>query len=167
MAKYMIDIQIKRGLGFVKTRAWLKKVITTTLGLEDAGSRDEVACVITDSATVHKLNKQYRGIDRATDVLSFAFAEKRDKASVDFPSLPGAGVNLGEIIISYPQASQQATEHGNTVDQEMILLIAHGTLHLLGYDHENAADARKMRSRERVIIKRVEKAVSAKQGPSG
>jgi probable rRNA maturation factor len=157
VAKYTIDIQIKRGLGFTRTRAWLKKIFTSTLSLEDAAEGAEVACVIADDATVHKLNKTYRGIDRTTDVLSFAFADRPENGSVDFPSLPGAGVNLGEIIISYHQASLQAAENGNSIDEELVLLIVHGTLHLLGYDHESGADARKMRSRERSISNHIRK----------
>lgn len=158
MPKHVIDIQKKRGLRFPYSNAWLKYVIGFVLREESISYPVEIGCVITDDISMAELNKQYRGIDQSTDVLSFALTESDKSGSfVDFPTMPNEIINLGEIIISYPRAKEQAIEHGNTMEQELILLIVHGTLHLLGYDHEKLTDARKMQSREKSVIKHIAK----------
>jgi probable rRNA maturation factor len=158
MQNYQIDIKIKRGLGFSISRTLLRRVIAIILRCEGIGEGGEVGCVITDDVIMHKLNKFYRGVDRTTDVLSFAFSEMANEVdSPVFPSVPGEGQNLGEIIISYPQATKQAPDHRNSIEEELLLLIVHGILHLLGYDHENTGDARIMRKREQDIINRIRK----------
>jgi rRNA maturation RNase YbeY len=95
---------------------------------------------------VRTLNRQYRGKDRTTDVLSFALREG-----------PFANLQpefLGDIIISVPVAAKQAREAGHSLAREIELLLVHGLLHLLGYDHERGpAEARKMRRKERLLMK--------------
>ncbi|KPK94725.1 MAG: hypothetical protein AMJ88_03170 [Anaerolineae bacterium SM23_ 63] len=88
----------------------------------------ELTIVLTDEDTIHKLNKQYRGHNSSTDVLSFA------DGSLDPDS---KGVYYGDVIIAVPIAKTQAKIAGHTLEAELALLTVHGILHLLGYDHTN------------------------------
>ncbi len=97
----------------------------------------EVSFVLTDDAVVHQLNKRYRGKDRPTDVLAFAMHEG------EFGEL--AGELLGDVIVSVPTARKQAEERGIGVLDEVTMLLAHGLLHLLGWDHRTVAEDRRMR----------------------
>ncbi len=97
---------------------------------------------------MRSLNRRYRGIDRTTDVLSFSFREG------PFGDLrPEA---LGDIVISVPRAARQAREAGHHLNREIEILLIHGLVHLLGYDHERGpSEARRMRRRERQFLKRI------------
>jgi probable rRNA maturation factor len=154
MIKHIVNIQVKRGLDFPFKKSVLKKVIGTALKVATVREPVEVDCVITDNVTIHRLNKLYRGIDGPTDVLSFGLSNKQPGPdNVVFPIDPGAESYLGEIIISYQRTLEQAPAHGNTVEGELNLLLVHGTLHLLGHDHEENTGARKMRAWEKKILK--------------
>ncbi len=85
----------------------------------------EVTLALTDEAHIRRLNRDFRGVDAATDVLSFEATEP----------LPEGGVYLGDVAIALPVAQAQAQEQGNAVEAELALLTIHGVLHLLGYDH--------------------------------
>lgn len=157
-AKHRINIQIKRRLGFTLGRRWVKDVIVAVLTEEDVCEPVEVDCVITDNSVIQKLNRTYRRIDSPTDVLSFSLSYRgTTRGAVVFPAEPAITAHLGCIVISYSRAVEQAHNLGHDVMTEMRLLIVHGTLHLLGYDHENEKDERKMRARERALIKRTVK----------
>ena len=93
---------------------------------------------------IRGLNAQHRGIDAATDVLSFPL----HSAECGFVNPPGEPVQLGDVVVSYPRAVQQAEEYGHSVERELAYLVAHGVLHILGYDHEVEADQQRMRQRE-------------------
>ncbi len=147
----MIDINIKRGLGFAYTKPWLKNIVKKVLHAENVEGPVAVDILITDDRQIHKMNRQYRGIDRPTDVLSFALNEK-GAPDIDFPDEQDGLNNLGEIIISYPRVVEQSRGHYVTIEDELTLLITHGVLHLLGYNHEESTDSRKMRRREKSII---------------
>ncbi len=93
---------------------------------------------IVDNEFIHKMNKEYRGIDRPTDVISFAFLDtESDKSAVLNSSGP---VVLGDIYISIDKAKEQAQEYGHPLDRELRFLFIHGLLHLLGYDHMKKED---------------------------
>ena len=98
----------------------------------------EVSFVLTDEKSVHQLNKIYRGKDRPTDVLAFAMHEG------EFGAL--AGHVLGDVIVSVPTARKQAQSRRTPVLEEVTMLLAHGLLHLLGWDHDTAAKDRRMRA---------------------
>ncbi len=99
---------------------------------------------------MRSLNRRFRGIDRTTDVLSFSF---REGAFGDLR--PDA---LGDIIVSVPQAERQAREAGHPLLREIEILLIHGLLHLLGYDHERGpSEARRMRRREQQFLKRLDR----------
>jgi probable rRNA maturation factor len=104
-----------------------------------------LSIIISNDATLRRLNRQFRGIDAATDVLSFAL----DDAA--FPTPNGARV-IGEVIISHPTAARQARAARQSVDDELAHLLVHGTLHLLGYDHQTERDAVRMRAREEALL---------------
>lgn len=93
--------------------------------------------VITDNETIQQLNQQYRGIAAPTDVLSFG-----NEPDPDFPGLDQA--YLGDVIMAYPVAETQARTSGHTPQQELTLLAVHGTLHLLGFDHDSPANKMEM-----------------------
>lgn len=110
------------------------KAMIADLQLQDR----EVSFVLTDDKTIHQLNRDYRHIDRPTDVLAFAMQEG------DFAEL--AGPALGDVIVSVPTARKQAAERGAPLMAEVTMLLAHGLLHLLGWDHETPAKDRRMRA---------------------
>lgn len=97
----------------------------------------ELSVLLCDDATIHALNRDYRKKNRPTDVLAFAMREG-EGAEV-------AGDMLGDIVISTQTAARQASEHGHSLSMEMYTLLAHGLLHLLGWDHRNDAEDRRMR----------------------
>ena len=151
---HLISIIIKRSLLFPYKRHWLKSIITAVLSEEKVAGPMEINCVITDDENIRKFNRRYRGIDEPTDVLSFALTEKsRGGDAVDFPSVPGASGKFGDIMVSYPRAEAQAAGLGHSVEDELTLLLVHGTLHLLNYDHRTEIEAKKMEKRERAIIR--------------
>ncbi len=114
----------------------------------------EVSLVFADSNTVQQLNRDYRGVDEATDVLAFGMLpQQEDNSSFVLP--PDGISHLGEVIISYPRAVEQADEQGHSVDKELALLIIHGILHLLGYDHEQPEEEAKMRAREKELLEEI------------
>jgi probable rRNA maturation factor len=101
---------------------------------------------LTDDDELHQLNRQYRGMDKPTDVLSFGGAGYRDgKPRVAYtPALDEGAEYLGDIIISLDRCSTQASAGGHDVDTELALLVVHGTLHLLGYDHDTPSRKARM-----------------------
>lgn len=108
-----------------------------------AGS--EVAVSIVSDAEMQALNRQYRGVDRTTDVLSFPLEDAR-------PSSPTV---LGDVVISASRALSQAEEYGHGLEREMAFLAVHGTLHLLGYDHGSEADDRDMQERQERALRSI------------
>lgn len=98
----------------------------------------EVDVSLVDDETIHQVNRDYRNVDRVTDVISFAFNDDKDPKdqinSLDVQKM------LGEILICLPQAKRQAAEIGNSLERELSFLFTHGLLHLLGYDHMTPED---------------------------
>ena len=120
--------------------------------------------VIADDETVRDLNRRHRGLDETTDVLAFSnISEGRyygdePPQSTDaeaFVTPPGQTADLGEVVISYPQAVRQAQEAGHSVRRELAALLAHGLLHLLGYDHEDPDDEAEMMARQEALMAEV------------
>lgn len=128
----------------------LLRAIPTLLSVEDTDDAD-VSIMLTDDATIHEMNRHYRGVDRPTDVLSFALRDSVE--GVDRAPLPsGMSEPLGDIVISVETAQRQAYTHGVALEQEVALLGVHGLLHLLGYEDETEAGAARMRQRERETL---------------
>ncbi len=127
-------------------RALVRKAIRTTLRYEDFQSPCEVSVTFTDDGGIRRLNADYRGIDRATDVLSFPMAD-------DTPAIPGCPVALGDIVLDLERADRQGEEYGHGFERETAFLTVHSMLHLLGYDHETGEeDEREMRARQSAIV---------------
>jgi probable rRNA maturation factor len=132
---------------------WVKKIVRQVLKAEKVVPPYEVSLVFTDSETVRKLNRDYRGVDEPTDVLAFCMLPQK-RADSSFALPPDGVTRLGEVIISYPQAVAQAKEQGHSPERELALLVVHGILHLLGYDHEEPGEESKMRERERELLEK-------------
>jgi len=124
----MIDIDNKTS--FEVNETLLKKIVET---LTDKN----IELIITSNSEIQEINKEYRNIDKPTDVLSFPYEE--------MPYAP-----LGSIVISHDMVIEKAKEFSHTHDNEFTLLFIHGLLHLLGYDHE--VDSGEMRLKEEQII---------------
>jgi probable rRNA maturation factor len=105
--------------------------------------RAELSIALVDDATMATLNARYRGVAGATDVLSFSL--------LDGPHAERRGALLGDVVVSLETAAVQARRARRTLDDEVLLLLIHGTLHLLGHDHVREDEARRMRAEERRV----------------
>ena len=141
----MLIIQSDRRFSSYLDRAYLEKLATTVLEAEGVPGPVELSLVVTDDHTIHALNRQYRGVDAATDVLSFSLLPSGGDRFA--PSADGV-LRLGDIVLSYESILAQAQEYGHAVRDELGLLFVHGLLHILGYDHEREDEARAMGARE-------------------
>jgi probable rRNA maturation factor len=148
---HRVSIRMKRISSCAVKRAWVRRMILAALEAEKVSAPLEIDCLVTDDAGIQVLNRRYRGIDRPTDVLSFALDEPGPGGAA-FPENPEGTAGLGILVVSYPTAVEQAQRNCNTVEQEMRLLLVHGVLHILGYDHEKRPEAIAMRKRERQIL---------------
>lgn len=145
----LIDNQTNEDINLQES---LKKVIKEVLKVEGI---DESICEISlsfvDSDTIHKLNKEYRGVDRPTDVLSFPIEDfvNEDRKHI----LEKDYLMLGDVIICVDIAKNQAKDLGHSFEREIMYLTCHSILHLLGYDHIDEDDKIKMRGREKEVMK--------------
>ncbi|GAH27302.1 unnamed protein product [marine sediment metagenome] len=103
----------------------------------------DITIILTDDAQIHELNKQYRGIDAPTDVLSFPSGDTDPDSKLLY---------LGDVVISYPRAQAQAEARGHPVEAELQLLVVHGVLHLSGYNHVEAQGKSGMRAAQAEIL---------------
>ena len=159
-----VAVQVFDEFACAVSASWLETVCLAVLTQE--GISQHVSLVIADDDTVRALNAEYRGLDKTTDVLSFAFDNAGEyygegdapsgwSADDDFVLPPGESAGLGEVIVSYPQAARQARQAGHSVERELAFLVVHGILHLLGHDHMDDDDARVMQDKERRAMERV------------
>ncbi|MBB5337084.1 putative rRNA maturation factor [Pectinatus brassicae] len=129
-------------------------IINTTvekIGQLYAVEDSEVSITITDNDNIHLMNKQYRNIDRPTDVLSFALNEGQEPEITGGPSTN----ILGDIIISFEKVQEQAADYGHSLKRELAFLTTHGMLHLLGYDHIEEKDRIEMRKEEEFVMQQL------------
>ena len=124
------------------------EVLEETARVHEVDELAEVSLMFTDDETIHEMNLEYRGIDRPTDVLSFALEEGEEEEIFGGPEEN----LLGDIIISVETATRQAEEYGHSVEREMAFLALHGMLHLLGYDHMEEEERQEMRAQEEAIL---------------
>ena len=110
----------------------------------------EVGITLTDEETIHQLNREWRGIDAPTDVLSFALAEEEQMEPTGENESPPE--LLGDVVICLPIALRQAAEYGHSSTREILYLAVHGLLHLLGHDHQTTEEQRRMRSMEEEFL---------------
>ncbi len=148
-----VDPPFRRKITQKQVRAWA----AATLASLDSPDGTELEIAVTDDAQVQELNRTYRGLDTPTDVLSFPYTEEaapapyygddvpeHDGADAPFVLPPGAGTALGELVIAYPYAERQAQAAGHATHAELALLVVHGILHLVGYDHLEPGDEARM-----------------------
>lgn len=147
---------------------WFERIARTTLAVAAFERPAELSLVVTTDEEVRALNAEYRGLDEPTDVLSFALLDSVPDAEDYFPEArivprvqggfvtpPDAPVHLGDVVISFPRAVEQARLAEHDTSRELAHLTAHGILHLLGYDHQQPDDEALMRTKEQEILDRV------------
>lgn len=127
-----------------ETEELLRRAMEATLQKEgyNTEAQGEAGIVLVSNENIQDLNRTYREQDQVTDVLSFGLA---DSEADPYPI-------LGEIVIALPRAAEQARELGHPLERELAFLAVHGTLHLLGYDHEKEEEASQMRTQEKAIM---------------
>lgn len=125
---------------------FFKRIIHQSLKKMGVKNGGEISLVFTDIKTIRRLNKKYRKKDQPTNILSFVFT---DKKNFIFPQNQGS---KGEIIICPAQAKKEAQKEGISLRQKMTLLIVHGLLHLLGFDHQDKDQRKKMEAKEKELI---------------
>ena len=140
-------------------RKIIEDSINLSLDFEKVPYECEISVTIVDDERIHEINKEFREIDRSTDVLSFPLNEfekvadwqnfDEDKASFNYDT---GELMLGDIILSAEHIIKQANEYGHTRKRELAFLVIHSILHLLGYDHITKEDEEKMFSKQRQIL---------------
>ena len=147
----------KRGLGHPETAALVKKAAAAALRAEGVDEPCEIGVTLTNDEGIHAINREQRGVDRATDVLSFPMNELTpgafdpDACEWDYET---DRAMLGNMVISMERCAKQAETYGHSFAHEVSYLTVHSVLHLLGYDHvDEGEDKRRMRAREKEIIR--------------
>lgn len=153
---YKISISNRQGRYIVdlRTRLFIRRAITAALRHEyipEDRFAPEVSVVLVSDSRIHKLNMEKRGVDRATDVLSFPLLQDGIPTEEDIDPRTGR-IPLGDIVISLDRAHAQAQEYGHSFKRELAFLCVHSVLHLLGYDHESDEDERIMFDCQREIL---------------
>ncbi len=148
MRKNGHDIFIKNEQDIIEPTPEIKKLIAASIAqslkYEEIDYKCEVSVTLCDNEAIHELNREYRGVDRPTDVLSFPIFDDEDM---------GGKTVLGDIVLSLEKAQAQAQEYGHSFEREVAFLCVHSTLHLLGYDHEEGkAQESEMFDRQNKIL---------------
>ncbi len=130
----------------------IKKVVSKVLEEEKVLPEVDVYITLTNNEEIHKINKEYRDVDRPTDVLSFPMYERDEIASLKNDTDDEIEKILGDIIVSVEKVKEQAEEYGHSFERELAYLVTHGMLHLLGYDHMIEEEKAVMRKREEEIL---------------
>ena len=157
-----INVLIDEELEAPTDVGWLQSIAEKVLITQGVSSNAELGVVIASGERVRQLNRDYLGKNEPTDVLAFAMLPEQPSQGMpatDSPPfvIPPDGVlHLGEVIISYPQAVTQAEEHQHSVKREIAILLIHGLLHLLGYEHDKTVLKHKMAARETEILSHIE-----------
>lgn len=144
------------GLGHNNSAACIKKAVNMALDAEGVDVPCIVSVMLTDDEGIHSVNREFRNVDRPTDVLSFPMNELTpgvfDAAECERDMDTGA-VLLGDMMISIPRCAAQGEEFGHGYNRELMYLTVHSVLHLLGYDHVDEGEMKRaMRAREKAIM---------------
>ncbi len=146
---YLITVQVESLFEDKVDADALHRLAMHVLKSEGAPAPLEVGVVVTTDAEVHALNRQYLGHDYQTDVISFGMAEE---GSEEFITPEERPQYLGDVVISYDRAAEQAPEYGHSAEREVATLLVHGLLHLLGYDDTTDPDREKMHKRQDALL---------------
>ena len=130
----------------------IQSVVETVLKLEKIKHDVSIYITLTNNEEIHKINKEYRDVDRPTDVLSFPMYEREEIAKLREEKMDEIEEILGDIIISIPKIKEQAEEYGHSYERELAYLTTHGMLHLLGYDHLIDEEKVVMREHEEAVL---------------
>jgi probable rRNA maturation factor len=149
-----IDIQQDRVPISSQMTSLIQDICHAALKLEMIELPVEISILLVSNRRMRELNKRYRDIEATTDVLSFPMYDDPG----EIPNEPL--ISLGDIVISMPMAIMQADEYGHAIERELGYLAVHGVLHLLGYDHIEATDKKRMRRREEEILESMNLAVA-------
>jgi probable rRNA maturation factor len=142
-----IDVQVAPALRRKVQKAEIRRWAEAIMRAEGLTELPDMAVVITDDESIQALNRDFRGLDEPTDVLAFG-----EEKPGPFVLAPGEPAYLGDIVISLERAEAQAQERNVPVKTELQLLLVHGILHLLGYDHHTEAAQRQMWARQDAIL---------------
>ncbi|HHU23314.1 MAG TPA: rRNA maturation RNase YbeY [Clostridiales bacterium] len=160
MVKHRINVsRTGRGLGLSKAYALIRRAACAALEAEGIRRPCEINVLLTDNEGIREFNRRYRNVDSPTDVLSFPFNEflpgKFDPEGAE-RDLDTGYILLGDIVLSLEKARCQGEEFGHGPDREIAYLTAHSVLHLLGYDHTDEGEQKRlMRSREEYICEKI------------
>lgn len=136
-------------------------IINEELTPDSNGDQVEVSLSVVSEDEIREINREYRGIDRVTDVLSFPQYDDASMIKHELDNLQYLRENeqipvmLGDVVICYEVARKQSIEYGNTIKRELVYLFVHSMLHLLGYDHIEDSDRKIMRKREEEIMSEI------------
>lgn len=125
-------------------RKVINSVLKTVKKLEGLKTEHIISFIIVDNEKIHEINRDYRNIDRPTDVISFATIDASPNRSLSY--------ELGDIYISVEKVKEQAIEYGHSIMREFAFLVTHGTLHLLGYDHIEYDDEQIMFRKQKEVL---------------
>jgi probable rRNA maturation factor len=145
-----VDFSIEEGIDGTWDEPSLTALVRSIVGRELPAGDWAMSLYLVGDETIRGLNAEHRGIDTHTDVLSFPLY---DPNGMGFVLPPGEPANLGDVVVSFPTAVKQAHAFGHAVEREIGYLVAHGVLHVLGYDHEKDADRRRMRELEEEALR--------------
>ncbi|KKY01062.1 MULTISPECIES: rRNA maturation RNase YbeY [Paraclostridium] len=126
----------------------INDIIVETLYYEGYDDNYEVSLSFVDNEEIHELNREYRGVDRATDVLSFPLLTDEFDVEIEEES-------LGDIVISLERALEQSEEYNHSFEREVCFLVCHSMFHLLGYDHDTEENTKDMRKREEDVLNKL------------
>lgn len=139
--------------------ALIRQVVEAALDYEKCPYEADVNVLLTDDEAIHEANMEFRGIDRATDVLSFPMVEYPEPGNfdeveeqMDYFHPESGELLLGDIVISTDHVYAQAEEYGHSRKRELAFLVAHSMLHLMGYDHMEEDERRQMEERQEAIL---------------
>lgn len=145
-----------KGLGHNNSAACIKKAVNMALDAEGVDVPCIVSVMLTDDEGIHAVNREFRGVDSATDVLSFPMNELTPgafDAAICERDMDTGAVLLGDMMISVPRCQAQGEEFGHGYEREIMYLTVHSVLHLLGYDHVDEGEMKRaMRAREKAIM---------------
>ena len=145
----MVNLSISNQYKKYIDKAWLNQVVNTTLTYEEVDyENSDLSILVRNDEFLRKLKNKYFGINETTDVLSFPAGDEDPESHRMY---------LGDIIVSLPQTQRQAEAAGKTLQQEFALLIVHGILHLLGFDHADESTQQEMWAHQDAILKEINK----------
>lgn len=122
----------------------VKEILNYAADYLDLPSNTEMSVTLMNNEHIHEINKEYRGIDKPTDVISFAMEEDGSEGDIILPEEFDLPKNIGDLMISMDKVKEQAEYLGHSIDRELGFLAVHGFLHLNGYDHMKAEDEKEM-----------------------